>query len=170
MADSLRAQVRDLYNARCSYCGVHEDAAGATLTVDHHRPRAQGGTDDLENLLYSCVRCNEHKGTYWHERDPPHVRLLHPGQDYLDDHLEERPDARIVGLTREGEFFIRRLRLNRPQLVAYRRWRLLELRMMAELTATYRHAEELERTVIDLRRALELTPAPQDRRSNRLLS
>ncbi|WP_433937601.1 HNH endonuclease [Sorangium cellulosum] len=165
MADEPRAQVRERFRARCAYCGVHEDAVGATLTVDHHRPRAHGGTDDLENLVYCCARCNEHKGAYWHELDPPHVRLLHPGRDELAQHLRESDDGRFVGLTSEGDFFAQRLRLNRPQIVAYRRARRVEAKLTAELAASRRRVEELERAVVDLRAALESTADEIERRS-----
>lgn len=165
MADQLRAQVRERFRARCAYCGVHEDAVGATLTVDHHRPRAHEGTDEMENLVYCCARCNEHKGAYWHEHDPPYIRLLHPGQDDLARHLRESDDGRIVSLTPEGEFFVQRLRLNRPQLVAYRCARQAEAKLTAELAASRRRVEELERTVLDLRAAVESTADEIERRS-----
>lgn len=165
MADQLRAQIRERFRARCAYCGVHEDAVGATLTVDHHRPRAQGGTDEVENLVYCCVRCNEHKGAYWHEQDPPYVHLLHPGQDDLTQHLRARDDGCIVGLTAEGEFFVQRLRLNRPQLVAYRCAQQVEAKLRAELAVSRRRIDELERTVLDLRTALESTADEIERRS-----
>jgi hypothetical protein len=95
VADQLRAS---------AYCGVHEDAVGSTLTVDHHRPRAHGGGDEIENLVYSCARCNEYKGAYWYKQDPPHIRLLHPGQDDLTQHLYESDDGRVAALTPEGDF------------------------------------------------------------------
>lgn len=155
MADELRAQIRERWSARCAYCGVHEDAVGATLTVDHHRPRARGGTSEPENLVYSCARCNEHKGVYWHERDPPHIRLLHPGEDDLTQHLRMSDDGRLVDMTPEGEFFVRRLRLNRPQLVAYRRTHRSEAELTAALVSTRQRIKELERMVVDLRAALE---------------
>ena len=165
MNDELRAHVRERFHARCAYCGVHEDAVGATLTVDHYRPRAHGCTDEEENLVYCCARCNEYKGAYWHEYDPPHVRLLHPKQDDLTQYLHESDDGRVVGLAAEGEFFVQRLRLNRPQLVAYRRARQVEARLAAELAASRRRIEELERAVIDLRGALESTADEIERRS-----
>ncbi|WP_437946050.1 HNH endonuclease [Sorangium sp. So ce296] len=156
--------MRELFDARCAYCGVHEDAVGATLTIDHHRPRTRGGTGDAENLVYACARCNEHKGAYWHEHDLPHVRLLHPGRDDLTHHLRETDDGSVAGLTREGEFFVQRLRLNRPQLVAYRRMRRSEVELNAELAATRRHVEALERKVLDLRSALESAADEIERR------
>jgi len=38
-------------------CGADEN-----LTVDHLIPISKGGTDDLDNLLTMCGRCNFSKG------------------------------------------------------------------------------------------------------------
>lgn len=67
-----------------------------------------------------CPRCNQHKGAYWHEIHAPHIRLLHPLDDKLTQHLFEQQDAQLLGQTPEGMFYIQRLHLNRPQLVAHR--------------------------------------------------
>ncbi|MDE0426972.1 MAG: HNH endonuclease [Candidatus Poribacteria bacterium] len=93
----------------------------ATLTVDHYHPTIHGGTNDDENLVYCCPRCNEHKGAYWHEVQIPHLRLLHPLEDNLTLHLREQQNAELIGETPEGAFYIQRLRLNRPQLIEHRR-------------------------------------------------
>jgi 5-methylcytosine-specific restriction endonuclease McrA len=89
--DWRRERARERFAGRCAYCGVHEEAAGALLTLDHHQPRSRGGADDEENLVYACPRCNEHKGAYWHAEDPPHLPLLHPGRDDLASHVREDP-------------------------------------------------------------------------------
>jgi hypothetical protein len=140
-----RERARERFARRCAYCGVHEDDAGATLTLDHHRPRIHDGDDEGDNLVYACPRCNEHKGSYWHERDPPHVRLLHPGRDALAEHLREDDDGQMVGITAEGAFFVARLQLNRAQLVAYRQGLHLRQRLREELTAAREHVPALER-------------------------
>lgn len=41
----------------CRYCG-RQDAT----TVDHVRPRCQGGSDDADNLVMACRSCNSRKG------------------------------------------------------------------------------------------------------------
>ena len=120
MDEQRRGKVRERYNAKCGYCGVHETDTGATLTIDHHRPLAYDGTENDENLVYCCPRCNQHKGAYWHEVHPPHIRLLHPLDDKLTQHLFEQQDAQFLGQTPEGVFYIQRLHLNRPQLIAHR--------------------------------------------------
>jgi hypothetical protein len=106
---------------------VNDVAVGSSLTIDHHRPRSQGGRDDDENVIYACPRCNEHKGSYWHEEHPPHIPLLHPGRHDLARHLREGTDGLLGGLTTEGTFFIEKLHLNRAQLVEHR----LQLRAAA---------------------------------------
>ncbi|MCA9368245.1 HNH endonuclease [Candidatus Kaiserbacteria bacterium] len=43
---------------RCAYCGTFRPD-----TRDHVIPKAQGGTDDPSNLVYSCRSCNSKKGS-----------------------------------------------------------------------------------------------------------
>ena len=50
-----RILIRDGYC--CQYCG-QEDAT----TVDHILPISKGGTDDPDNLVAACSRCNYSKG------------------------------------------------------------------------------------------------------------
>lgn len=45
----------------CAYCGT--DFTFAVPTVDHVRPLARGGTNDLDNLAWACLHCNLRKGT-----------------------------------------------------------------------------------------------------------
>lgn len=45
---------------RCSYCGVHLTLDEATL--DHWKPRAEGGKNANTNLRIACVICNRAKG------------------------------------------------------------------------------------------------------------
>lgn len=45
---------------RCQYCGGVFPTS--ELSIDHVRPRAQGGADTWENLVCACVRCNARKG------------------------------------------------------------------------------------------------------------
>ena len=60
---------RDSYT--CVYCGSRE-----TLTIDHVFPRHRGGENTWENVVCSCLRCNNKKGN----RTPQEcgLRLPHP--------------------------------------------------------------------------------------------
>lgn len=59
--------------SECFYCGVPLDGRRvqtgpnryefAWPTIDHLVPRAAGGTDDPDNLVPACTRCNYAKGT-----------------------------------------------------------------------------------------------------------
>jgi 5-methylcytosine-specific restriction endonuclease McrA len=45
---------------QCQYCG--HSFPTSELSIDHVKPRAQGGGDTWENLVCACVRCNARKG------------------------------------------------------------------------------------------------------------
>ena len=43
----------------CQYCGVRPGSK--ELTIDHVRPRAQGGVSSWDNCVLACVACNARK-------------------------------------------------------------------------------------------------------------
>jgi len=45
-------------NGRCYYCGTDDFE---TMSIDHMTPKAQGGTDDVDNLVMCCKSCNSRK-------------------------------------------------------------------------------------------------------------
>lgn len=58
LPSKVRAAVLARDGHQCCYCG----AAGVPLHVDHIKPVALGGRDDLSNLCAACVSCNLRKG------------------------------------------------------------------------------------------------------------
>jgi 5-methylcytosine-specific restriction endonuclease McrA len=56
-----RRAIKEHFNCQCVYCGMtyelHE------LTLDHVRPRCFGGEDLTSNLVPSCWKCNQAKGS-----------------------------------------------------------------------------------------------------------
>lgn len=50
--------VRERDEETCSYCGAYDPAGH----VDHKTSRANGGSNLLRNLVWSCVSCNCSKG------------------------------------------------------------------------------------------------------------
>ena len=114
-----RDQVRQRANYACEFCGVSEADAAGQLTIDHFHPRSKGGDNSLDNLLYSCVRCNLYKQDYW-PGQPDAPVLWNPRREPATRHFLELDDGQLLPLTPVGEFTIRRLRLNRVPLVTYR--------------------------------------------------
>lgn len=129
--------MRERYAFRCGYCGVSETDAGGELTVDHFRPASAGGDDSDDNLVYACVRCNQHKGALLPQAADPAQRLLHPLRDDIAAHVrEDETNGRLTGLTATGRFQIAALNLNRPALIANRQRRQLVLLLEARLQQT----------------------------------
>lgn len=64
---TLRITVFKRDNFTCIYCKtkcIFGSEKGNGATVDHLKPRANGGTDDLENLVTACKACNRRKADY----------------------------------------------------------------------------------------------------------
>ncbi len=61
LSTRLRWQVLERDNFICQYCGVR-GGEKSPLHVDHKVSIADGGTDDLDNLITSCQKCNLGKG------------------------------------------------------------------------------------------------------------
>ena len=152
-----REVLRRAYGCRCGYCGVHEEEAGSELEIDHFQPRAAGGGNDLDNLVYCCPTCNRLKGDFWAMRDPsaPQRRVLHPKRDDLASHMREDANGRLTALTETGAFHIERLRLNRPPLVALRRTRWEVTRLHREVTVARQEQVQLRERIVSLERELE---------------
>lgn len=123
MAHPRHEEVRRRYSYRCGYCGVSETDAGGDLTVDHFRPFAHVRDESPDNLVYACVRCNQHKGAFSPAPDTldnPN-RLLHPLLDDVSAHItEDKTTGILIGITPRGRFHIQALRLNRRGLVDHR--------------------------------------------------
>ena len=119
MRTHTRQIVRQREVFRCAYCGIREVDVGAELTIDHIQPRSHGGSDDLSNLVYCCHACNEFKSDYWQPGSME--RTLNPLTEDIGMHLYEDENGILQPRTDTGAFHIRRLQLNRIQMIAYRR-------------------------------------------------
>jgi hypothetical protein len=127
------------------------------LTIFH--PQTKGGTDDLDNLLYSCNRCNQYKADYWptHPADPV---LWNPRRDPIATHLLSLADGTLYPITPIGSFTLKRLRLNRPPLIAYRlqqQYRAEEIRLLTryrELVTMLEQLQQQQAALLDEQRTL----------------
>lgn len=66
-----RAAVLERDHHTCAYCGREADQ------VDHILAKANGGTDDMSNLIAACQPCNRHKS------DKAIVRMSWVNKDWL---------------------------------------------------------------------------------------
>jgi hypothetical protein len=60
VSKKIRFEVFKRDKFACQYCG--REAPEIVLQVDHVVPKAESGSDDLMNLVTSCVDCNQGKG------------------------------------------------------------------------------------------------------------
>ena len=60
ISKTLRFEVFKRDSFTCQYCG--RKAPEVVLQIDHIKPVADGGTNDIMNLVTSCVDCNLGKG------------------------------------------------------------------------------------------------------------
>lgn len=109
----------------CEYCRSQARFATQTFSVEHIKPRSQGGKTTLDNLALACQGCNGHKHTKTEGSDPVSseiVLLYHPRQQVWGDHFRWSDNFTLmVGLTRVGRATVEVLRLNRESLVNLRR-------------------------------------------------
>ena len=59
---------------RCQYCGKR--FITSELSLDHVKPRSQGGDTTWENIVCCCVKCNVKKGG--RTPDQAHMHLIRP--------------------------------------------------------------------------------------------
>lgn len=143
--DEIREQVRRRASFACEFCGVTETDGGGELTVDHFQPKTRGGDDSLDNLLYCCPRCNQYKLDYW-PTHPNGLILWNPRRELASQHFLELNDGTLHPLTAVGVFTLKRLRLNRPPLVACRlrkRQQSEEIRLLTRYRELVRLLEQL---------------------------
>lgn len=147
-----REFVRQRANFACEFCGVTETDSGGRLTIDHFQPRAKGGGNHLDNLLYCCIRCNQYKRDYW-AVDSEDIQLWNPRVEPVTQHFLSLDDGTLHPLTTAGKFTLNRLRLNRPQLIAYRlnkQRRTEQIHTLARYNDLAHLLEQLHRQMADL--------------------
>jgi len=121
--EDLRRAARDRAGRRCEYCRL-PDLLPHTLRfhLEHVTARQHGGPTVLDNLAWSCQRCNERKGPNLTGIDPDTstiVRLFHPRRDRWEEHFIFE-GLRIVAQTATGRATLWLLEMNSEERL---RWR-----------------------------------------------
>lgn len=99
---------------RCEYCLLHEDDAYLSFQIDHIISVKHGGSNELNNLAYSCVVCNRMKGTDIGSVLLPEeefIRLYNPRTDSWKEHLQVI-GPRIIPISDIGKVTTKILMLN----------------------------------------------------------
>ena len=52
----VKAKLVKLYGPYCQLCGMY--LPRSKRTIDHIKPKCEGGTDELSNLRLTCAPCN----------------------------------------------------------------------------------------------------------------
>ena len=112
--------LRDEFEFRCVYCLTRErwrDDGHNSFTIDHVKPKSRHDelTNDYDNLVYACARCNNLKSVK--------TGLPNPCETSLAKHLKHRSGV-FIPLTPLGRRLIEYLRLNSPERVAHRQLHL----------------------------------------------
>lgn len=68
-----RQSIKDAWSNRCAYCGK-PPIDDESLTVDHVRPKTNGGEDKTSNCIPACRECNQDKSSQewaaWYRMQP----------------------------------------------------------------------------------------------------
>jgi len=75
MKKLLREEIWNKYNKCCAYCG--NDLLYKNMQVDHKLPKRRGGSDNKNNLMPSCRRCNHYKRAHSLKRFRELMKTLH---------------------------------------------------------------------------------------------
>ena len=100
----------------CEYCRLPELFSFIGYEIDHIIPLKHGGTNQVDNLAWSCAICNNNKGTDVGTFLLPAldlVRFYHPRLDLWDDHFE-LSGSLIVSKTDIGKATVKIFQLNHP--------------------------------------------------------
>ena len=127
MDDALRAFVRKRAGFRCEYCQLREeDYEFQRFHVEHIIPRQHDGTDDPNNLCFSCSLCNWYKGTNLAGLiGDKVVALFHPRRQTWKRHFRWYLTT-LVGKTKIGMVTVRVLRINDEPRIMLREGLLFE--------------------------------------------
>ncbi len=124
LPESVRRRIALRAGLQCEYCRSPSDCSNPSFSVEHTLPRSRGGSDEDDNLAWSCMGCNDRKYTEVDALDPVSgevVNLFNPRQHRWDEHFSWAADFKqIVGLSAIGRATVAKLKLNRSELVKLR--------------------------------------------------
>lgn len=119
----IRSKVALRAAHRCEYCQIHEEDMFLSFEIDHVIALKHGGSNEIDNLAYSCPHCNQHKGSDIATYDPATdtiIPLYNPRKQIWKEHFSTS-DGLIEGVSITGISTIKLLKLNDIDLVILRK-------------------------------------------------
>lgn len=116
--------VRNRAKNCCEYCACPYDFANQFFSIEHIIPKSKDGSDELNNLAFSCQCCNGHKYNITEGIDPINGELapiFDPRKDKWQDNFRWSEDFLLIqGISAIGRVTVNTLDLNRENLVNLR--------------------------------------------------
>jgi hypothetical protein len=124
-SNSERSAVAQRARGLCEYCQVPEGFSPDTFEMEHIIALVHGGTNELDNIAFSCGGCNQFKGAKLAAVDPETqvtTRLFNPRRDLWHDHFRwgAPSSAFVVGISDMGRATVACLQFNRNGCVNLR--------------------------------------------------
>jgi hypothetical protein len=122
MNEALKQLVRDRAGNCCEYCRLPQALDVLPFQIDHIIAEQHHGPTVAENLAWSCLSDNLHKGPNLAGLDPETkvlTRLFHPRQDRWEAHFGWDGPV-LTGRTAVGRTTIDVLVINAPERVELR--------------------------------------------------
>lgn len=119
---ALRSAVAIRARGRCEYCGMPDDVLPIPHEPDHVVAAQHRGQTRLDNLAYTCFRCNRYKGPNLASIDPQTgivTQLFNPRTDVWGQHFAWDA-AEIMPLSAIGRATQAPLRFNDPERISLR--------------------------------------------------
>ncbi|GIK55090.1 MAG: hypothetical protein BroJett015_07530 [Chloroflexota bacterium] len=101
---------------------LHQEHGAKKHELDHIVPRKHGGSDDTDNLAWTCFQCNRYKGSEVAAYDPETgqlIALFNPRTQQWHEHFLVESGA-IMPLTAVARVTIFVLQINRPGRIMVR--------------------------------------------------
>lgn len=123
--DIQRKEVFARAKGLCEYCLSPEKYSNSTFEVEHIQPVSKGGETILPNLALACSGCNKfksHRTEAFDIKTGKTAGLYNPRRNVWKKHFKWSMDfTQIIGLTANGRATIQALKLNRRNLLNFRK-------------------------------------------------
>ena len=125
VSTKIKTIVKNRAYGYCEYCQCPSDISTDTFSLEHIIPRSKNGTDNLDNLAYSCSGCNLAKYTKIEFLDVVsqiYYPLFNPRTMVWNEHfIWDEALTSMVGKTATGRITIEALKVNRLSVRNLRR-------------------------------------------------